>query len=175
MGKTTLIKTLLAFSGQHGTVPVQQPVAKTAAAREKETDPLMKHIKEMKLPLVRRQASGGNGNCWYVAMADQVHRTVSFQKLLSCDFTVMFVFAQVKLHEIPNKPAEHGLLRTEVCKALPNLPQTPEWIENFFENSKLNFSKFLALHARPGTWTDEDGIICQVMLHIVFSFSHVNR
>ena len=42
-------------------------------------DLLMKHIREMKLPLVRRRPTLSDGNCWYDALADQVQPSVSCQ------------------------------------------------------------------------------------------------
>ena len=79
-----------------------------------------------------------DGNCWYDAAADQV-----------------------VLHEIAGKPEDHVELRREVCQYLRYLPQAATWVENFFSNSKKKFSRFISRHRRPGTWTDNFGIICQ--------------
>ena len=103
-----------------------------------ETDPLLEHIEASGLPLIMRRPTLSDGNCWYDAVADQV-----------------------KLLEIPDKPTDHADVRDEVTKSLLNLPQTPFWIQNFFNNSNKNFRKFIARHRRPGTWTDNLGILCQ--------------
>ena len=42
-----------------------------------------------------------------------------------------------------------------------DLPQTPVWTQNFFNNSKKTFRKFIGRHRRMGTWTDNLGIMCQ--------------
>ena len=36
-----------------------------------------------------------------------------------------------------------------------------EWIENYFNNSGEEWSKFLEEHSKLGTWTDKEGMICQ--------------
>ena len=56
---------------------------------EDSEDLLMKHIREMKLPLVRRRPTLSDGNCWYDALADQVQRSVFFS--WTCDVTVLSV------------------------------------------------------------------------------------
>ena len=67
----------------------------------------------------------------------------------------------MELFDIADMPRDHGDLRREVCDSLMELPQTPVWIQNFFNNSKKNFRKFIGRHRRMGTWTDNLGIMCQ--------------
>ena len=82
--------------------------------------------------------------------------------IVICQLIVSMISVfQVILHDIPDIPRDHGSLRKAVANSLMTLPQTPEWIENFFENSKKNFLKFMARHRRLGTWTDNLGIMCQ--------------
>ena len=119
-----------------------------------DTDPLLDHITSSGLPLRLRRPTLSDGNCWWDATADQVY--VICQLIVS----IISVF-QVILHDIPDIPRDHGSLRKAVANSLMTLPQTPEWIENFFENSKKNFQKFMARHRRLGTWTDNLGIMCQ--------------
>ena len=99
---------------------------------------LVNHIKATNLPLSFRPPTRSDGNCWYDAVADQV-----------------------QLLEIPDKPTDHADVRDQVTKSLLNLPQTPVWIQNFFNNSNVNFRNFIARHRRPGTYTDNLGILCQ--------------
>ena len=122
-----------------------------------DTDPLLDHITSSGLPLRLRRPTLSDGNCWWDAAADQVHEHVIICHLI---VSIIFVF-QVILHDIPDIPRDHGSLRRAVVNSLMTLPQTPEWIENFFENSKKNFQKFMARHRRLGTWTDNLGIMCQ--------------
>ena len=42
-----------------------------------ETDLLEEAIKESGLPLIKRSETLSDGNCWYDAVADQVHRKLS--------------------------------------------------------------------------------------------------
>ena len=44
--------------------------------------------------------------------------------------------------------------------SLPGLEQASDWIENIFDNKIDDWERFLAEHSKPGTWTDDRGIIC---------------
>ena len=111
---------------------------KQEVSADEEGDPLLQHIEASGLPLRLRRTTVMDGNCWYDAAADQV-----------------------LLYQIPDRPGDHHQLRLEVCRSLRHLPQASTWVENLFSNSKKKFSKFIARHRRPGTWTDNLGIMCQ--------------
>ena len=68
----------------------------------------------------------------------------------------------MELFDIADKPRDHGDLRREVCDSMMDLPQTSVWIQNFFNNSKEIFRKYVERHRRMGKWTDNLGIMCQV-------------
>ena len=67
----------------------------------------------------------------------------------------------MELFDIADKPRDHGDLRREVCDSIMDLPQTPVWIQKFFNNSVEIFRKFVERHRRMGIWTDNLGIMCQ--------------
>ena len=125
---------------------------KQEVSADEEGDPLLQHIEASGLPLKPRRATLMDGNCWYDAAADQV-----------------------LLHQIPDRPGDHHQLRLEVCRSLRNLPQTSSWVENLFSNSKKKFSKFIARHRRPGTWTDNLGIMCQATALYLGKVSHRHK
>lgn len=103
-----------------------------------EDDALMRHIRLHNLPYVKRSPTLSDGNCWYDAVADQI-----------------------TLHNIPNKPKDHVRLRSAICRFIPFLPQSSQWIENIFGNDRSKFNKFIARHQGDCEWTDDYGIICQ--------------
>ena len=55
------------------------------------------------------------------------------------------------------------LIHSKVCSSLPSLPQRRQWVTNLFGGSEENFKKFVDLQKRPRTWTDDAGIMCQVI------------
>ena len=67
----------------------------------------------------------------------------------------------MELFDIADKPRDQGDLRREVCDSIMDLPQTPVWIQNFFNNSKEIFRKYVERNRRMGKWTDDLGIMCQ--------------
>ena len=105
---------------------------------DEEVDPLDQHILDKGLALERSGVTVSDGNCWYDAVADQV-----------------------KLLEIPGVARDHEGLRSEICKALPKLPQAAEWKKSVFRSDRKRFHNFVTKHKRVGEWTDERGIICQ--------------
>ena len=99
-------------------------------------DALEEHIKIHRLPLVKSVETPSDGNCWYNAISDQI-----------------------RLLEIPNKPANTDSLRKAICDVLPSLNQAKDWISLLGGLSE--FKKFLTHHKKNRTWTDDMGVMCQ--------------
>ena len=110
----------------------------------------------------------GDGNCWFRAVCDQL-----------------------LLHDIAYLPRGHKELRKAVIAFIRNHPDFKDCQENTVgyeleevdetgivfnkvetrkeredrtAKNKKKMAKFLRDHAKPGTWTDDSGVICQVRL-----------
>ena len=108
----------------------------------------------------------GDGNCWFRAVCDQL-----------------------LLHDIAYLPRNHKELRKAVIAFIRRHPHFKDWEENAigFEleevdrqgkvvtkvetkrgkedrmaQNRKKMANFLVKHAKPGTWTDDSGVICQV-------------
>ena len=102
------------------------PPGSVRDVNDKDEDMLTNLIRTMKLPLVRRQPTISDGNCWYDAIVDQM-----------------------QLHGI-GCVSDHITLRKEVILSLPGFEQASDWIENIFDNKIDDWERFLAEHSKPG-------------------------
>ena len=110
----------------------------------------------------------GDGNCWFRAVCDQL-----------------------LLKDIAYLPRGHKELRKAVIAFIRNHPDFKDWEENAVgyeleevdkegtvvnkvetrresdertAKNKMKMAEFLRKNAKPGTWTDDSGVICQVRL-----------
>ena len=108
----------------------------------------------------------GDGNCWFRAVCDQI-----------------------LLKDLAYLPRTHKELRKAVIAFIRHHPDFKDWEENAVgyeledvdeegkvvnkvetgkerevraAKNKKKMAKFLTQHAKPGAWTDDSGVICQV-------------